>query len=164
MSLADRIIVMNRGRIEQQGTPDEIYRRPRTAFVAAFVGRANWFHGRLEGAAGDGLHRFASERGTVLSVRLPEGPLAAERWSLCVRPERVTLVAGDEAAPAAGENRVPGRLVEVVNMGALYHYVVDAADGRMTAVEVNRGGAALRPGDDVALVFRDADGVILPAS
>jgi putative spermidine/putrescine transport system ATP-binding protein/putrescine transport system ATP-binding protein len=163
MSLADRIIVMSRGRIEQQGTPDEIYRRPGSAFVAAFVGRANWFHGRLEGAAGDGLGRFVSERGTVLSVRLPEGPATAERWSVCVRPERMMLAA-DGPAAAPGENRLPGRLAEIVNMGALYHYVVDAEDGRMTAVEVNRGGAALRPGDAVRLVFRAEDGVVLPSA
>ncbi|MFO1060797.1 MAG: ABC transporter ATP-binding protein [Dongiaceae bacterium] len=164
MSLADRIIVMNQGRIEQQGTPDEIYRRPRTAFVAAFLGRANWFHGRLGGPAQDGLCRFTSERGTVLSVRPPEQSAAAERWSVCVRPERVTLSAGEAAPAGSGENRVAGRLVEVVNMGALYHYVIDAADGRMTAVEVNRGGAALQPGDGVSLAFRAEDGIVLAAS
>ena len=54
MSLADRIIVMNRGRIEQQGTPDEIYSQPRTPFVAAFVGRANWIHGRISGEVAGG--------------------------------------------------------------------------------------------------------------
>src|SRR4029077_10294230 len=50
----DRIIIMNRGRIEQQGPPDEIYMQPRSAFVAAFIGRTNWFHGRISGAPSDG--------------------------------------------------------------------------------------------------------------
>ena len=50
MSLADRIIVMNRGRIEQQGAPDEIYSRPATSFVATFIGRTNWFHGTISAA------------------------------------------------------------------------------------------------------------------
>src|SRR5262249_20926757 len=68
MSLADGIIVMNRGRIEQQGTPDEIYKRPRTAFVAGFVGRANWFQGRLEEPLGGGLRRLTTEQGTRLAV------------------------------------------------------------------------------------------------
>src|SRR6266568_8679295 len=65
MSLADRIIVMNRGRIEQVGTPDEIYARPRTAFVAGFIGRTNWFHGRLEQPAAGASARLTTESGTV---------------------------------------------------------------------------------------------------
>jgi putative spermidine/putrescine transport system ATP-binding protein/putrescine transport system ATP-binding protein len=161
MSLADRIIVMNRGRIEQQGTPDEIYKRPRTAFVAGFVGRANWFHGRLEEPLGGGLRRFTTERGTRLAVLPPADPEAAEHWSLCVRPERMLLGGGNAAAPAPGNNQLGGRVVEVVNLGALFQYVVDAADGRMTVVEVNRAGAVLRPGDAVTLLFRAEDGVLL---
>jgi hypothetical protein len=60
-----------------------------------------------------------------------------------------------------GDNQLGGRVVEVVNLGALFQYVVDAADGRMTMVEVNRAGAALRPGDAVTLLFRADDGVLL---
>ena len=78
MSLADRIIVMNRGRIEQQGSPDEIYMRPRTAFVAAFIGRANWFHGRISGEPGDGLFRLATDAGTKLAIRHP-GPTGGDK-------------------------------------------------------------------------------------
>jgi ABC-type spermidine/putrescine transport systems, ATPase components len=69
MSLADRIIIMNRGRIEQQGTPDEIYMRPRTAFVAAFIGRTNWFHGSIEGEPGSAFARLMTDAGTSLAVR-----------------------------------------------------------------------------------------------
>ena len=64
MSLADRIIVMNRGRIEQQGTPDDIYSQPRTPFVAAFIGRANWIHGRISGEVAGGYDRLVTDRGS----------------------------------------------------------------------------------------------------
>jgi putative spermidine/putrescine transport system ATP-binding protein/putrescine transport system ATP-binding protein len=161
MSLADRIIVMNRGRIEQQGSPDEIYMRPRTAFVAAFIGRANWFHGRISDAASAGLSCLVTEAGTKLAIRHP-GAAAGEAWSMCIRPERI-LVAGPEAPAAeSGSNRLPGRIVDVVNMGAEFHYIIDSAEGRMIVVEPNRAGARTRIGDRVSLCFRAEDCVVLP--
>jgi putative spermidine/putrescine transport system ATP-binding protein/putrescine transport system ATP-binding protein len=162
MSLADRIIVMNRGRIEQQGTPDDIYRRPRTAFVAAFVGRANWFHGRLEGELSGGLCRFTTERGTQLVVRPPDKVEACDLWSLCVRPEQMVLAGGNAAVAGAGDNRLGGRVVEIVNLGALFQYVIESSDGRIAVVEVNRAAVAARLGDAVTLLFRAEDGVLLP--
>ena len=68
MSLADRIVVMNRGRIEQDGTPDEIYARPKTHFVATFVGRANWPRGTIAPPHVDGLAQFVTQAGSTLVV------------------------------------------------------------------------------------------------
>jgi ABC-type Fe3+/spermidine/putrescine transport system ATPase subunit len=161
MSLADRIIVMNRGRIEQQGTPDEIYMQPRTAFVAAFIGRTNWFHGRISGVPGDGFFRLATAAGTVLAVRNP-GPLRGEKWSVCVRPERMTVTGPDAKADRPGDNLLSGQVVDVVNMGAEIHYIVEGAEGRVMAVEPNRSGPSVRKGDRVCLIFRAEDGVVLP--
>ncbi|HUI17281.1 MAG TPA: ABC transporter ATP-binding protein [Alphaproteobacteria bacterium] len=160
MSLADRIIVMNRGRIEQQGTPDEIYARPLTPFVAAFIGRANWFHGRIAAAAGEGLCQLATDAGTMLAIPHPGGA-GGGSWSACIRPERVVVMALG-AAGGAGENRLPGQIVDVVNMGAELHYIVDGAEGRLMAVEPNRAGPRVRRGDRVQLLFRADDCVVLP--
>ena len=161
MSLADRIIVMNRGRIEQQGSPDDIYMRPRTAFVAAFIGRANWFHGGIAGSLGNGLSRFITDRGTNLAIH-DVGATEQRRWSLCVRPERIAVAAADAAAPGPGDNALPGRVVDVVNMGAQIHYIVDGPEGRVTVLEPNRSGPRLRGGDAVVLRFRADDCVVLP--
>jgi sulfate/thiosulfate transport system ATP-binding protein len=69
MELADRVLVMNQGRIEQIGTPDEVFHHPRTEFVMNFLGQVNSFHGRLE----HGKVHFAS-----LAIDSPEHPYAAD--------------------------------------------------------------------------------------
>ena len=105
---------MNRGRIEQHGTPDEIYMQPRSAFVAAFIGRTNWFHGRISGAPSAGYFRLTTDAGTTLAIRDP-GAGGGEKRSICIRPERIA-VTGAEAAGKSGDNVLPGQVVDVVNM------------------------------------------------
>jgi putative spermidine/putrescine transport system ATP-binding protein/putrescine transport system ATP-binding protein len=161
MSLADRIIVMNRGRIEQQGTPDEIYMQPRTPFVAAFIGRTNWFHGRISGAPGEAFFRLATAAGTTLAICNP-GASNGEKWSVCVRPERIAVIGPDVKADRSADNLLPGHVVDVVNMGAEIHYIVECAEGRIMAVEPNREGPRARKGDRVCLLFRAEDGLVLP--
>jgi ABC-type Fe3+/spermidine/putrescine transport system ATPase subunit len=161
MSLADRIIVMNRGRIEQQGTPDEIYVQPRTPFVAAFIGRTNWFHGRISGAPSDGLFRLATDAGTTLAIGNP-GTSDTEKWSVCIRPERITVMRPEVMAGKSSDNLLPGQVVDVVNLGAELHYIIDGAEGRIMVVEPNRDGPRVRKGDHVCLLFRAEDCLILP--
>jgi len=161
MSLADRIIVMNSGRIEQQGTPDDIYMRPRTAFVASFIGRANWFHGRIAGAPGDAVRQLVTAAGTTLAIGDP-GAATGEGWSLCVRPERVPVTGPYCEAQRDGDNLLPGQVVEVVNMGAEIHTIIEGADGRIMAVEPNRAGKRARKGDRVGVLFRAEDCAVLP--
>ena len=160
MSLADRIIVMNRGRIEQQGTPDEIYMRPQTAFVASFIGRTNWFHGRIEAATGDGLSRFTTDSGTALTIRHP-GAADGRPWSICVRPERITVTGIEICSETPGENRLNGKVADIVNMGSEFHYIVESPEGRIMAVEPNRAGARVQKGEPVSLLFRAEDCVAL---
>ena len=161
MSLAGRIVIMNRGRIEQQGTPDEIYMAPRSAFVAAFIGRTNWFHGRISGAPSDGYFRLTTEAGTELAIRDP-GAAGGEKRSICIRPERIAVTGSEVAAARSGDNLLAGQVVDVVNMGAELHYIINAADGRIMVVEPNREGARVRKGDGVKLQFRAEDCVVLP--
>ena len=160
MSLADRIIIMNRGRIEQQGTPDDIYMRPRTAFVAAFIGRTNWFHGSIEGEPGSAIARLTTDAGTSLAVRGLANVTGA-RWSVCIRPERMNVAGPEATASDANVNLLPGDVVDVVNMGAEIHYIVESAEGRLMAVEPNREGPRVHKGDRVGLRFRAEDCVVL---
>jgi putative spermidine/putrescine transport system ATP-binding protein/putrescine transport system ATP-binding protein len=158
MSLADRIMVMNRGRIEQEGTPEEIYAKPRTPFVAAFIGRANWFHGRISRAAG--ACRLTTDAGTALAISDPGGADGAS-WSACIRPERVAVTRAETAGDSR-ENRLSGQVVDVVNMGAELHYIIDGAEGRVMAIEPNRGGPRARRGDRIHVAFHAEDCVMLP--
>jgi ABC-type Fe3+/spermidine/putrescine transport system ATPase subunit len=160
MSLADRIFVMNRGRIEQQGSPDDIYMRPGTVFVASFIGRTNWFHGRVSDLESGGRLSLITAAGTRLTI-CDRGRAAGASLSLCVRPERITVAPADASA-RPGESLLPGQVADVVNMGAVLHYIVDGPEGRIIAVEANRGGPRVHVGDKVSLRFRAADCVVLP--
>jgi putative spermidine/putrescine transport system ATP-binding protein/putrescine transport system ATP-binding protein len=163
MSLADRIIVMNRGRIEQLGTPDDIYMRPRTAFVASFIGRTNWFNGHVTGAANDGLWRLVTKAGTVLIVKNP-GLAPSTDWRVCVRPERVLIEFPRVKSRMSDRNGnlLNGEIIGVVNMGAGFHYISETPEGRVIAVESNRDGARVKKGDQVSLLIRAEDCVLLP--
>src|SRR5690606_17632000 len=96
LSLSDRIAVMNSGLIQQVGTPEDIYERSRTRFVASFVGKTNFFEGRSEAG------RFRLASGETLAYR-NAAPGDDYRF-LSVRPE-VIAVSGSEDI-AQGENRI----------------------------------------------------------
>jgi putative spermidine/putrescine transport system ATP-binding protein/putrescine transport system ATP-binding protein len=161
MSLADRIIVMNRGRIEQMGAPDEIYMKPRTAFVASFIGRTNWFQGRTTGAARDGVWKLVTSAGTTLNVKNP-GLAPANEWRVCIRPERIAVQHPQIKSTKPGENLLNGEVIGIVNMGAEFHYISETIEGRITVVEPNREGARVKKGDKISLLFRAEDCVLLP--
>ncbi|HSR65390.1 MAG TPA: sulfate/molybdate ABC transporter ATP-binding protein [Xanthomonadaceae bacterium] len=102
LELADRIVVMREGRIEQVGTPEEVYRAPASAFVYDFIGRANCLAGRVE----DGVFRI--DGGGALPAA--DAPAGAAR--LYVRPHDLALVARDAGLPARvlGVHRLAGRV------------------------------------------------------
>src|SRR4029079_11630046 len=78
LAISDRVIVMHVGGIEQIGTPEDVYQRPRTRFVADFVGSANLIEGRVTGAANDGAVRFESTGGMVLQASAAQAPRGGE--------------------------------------------------------------------------------------
>jgi spermidine/putrescine ABC transporter ATP-binding subunit len=138
--MSDRIAVMNQGRIEQIGSPTEIYEAPKTAFVAEFIGTSNFLRGELANGleAGRELASVTLRDGAVLRVRLnPSGPTAGEVLVM-VRPEHLVL-GGDEGAA----NALRAAIREVVYLGSSIRYVAELASGeRLTVEEQNRPGAA----------------------
>ena len=120
LSLSDRIVVMRTGRIEQVGTPFEIYNRPANAFVASFIGQLNV----LDATALDpGLGRLAVAGQEVRAA----GPVAAglgQAVKLSLRPEMLSLETGDTAA-----NSLDGTLANIVFLGSIVRLVI-AVGGR----------------------------------
>jgi putative spermidine/putrescine transport system ATP-binding protein len=111
LSMSDRIVVMNDGRIEQIGTPFEIYNSPRTRFVASFVGTLNVFRGAvIDPAAG----RIAVDGQEIRAARAIEGAKAGDTRSFALRPEVVAM--GDEAASG---NRMRGTVEHVTFLGSV---------------------------------------------
>jgi ABC-type Fe3+/spermidine/putrescine transport system ATPase subunit len=91
-TIADRIAVMNQGRIEQVGTPSEVYNEPATRFVADFIGRSNMIEGTVEHAA-DGDLRVRINAGPVFPAHGNARP--GQRGAIAVRPEKIDLAAAD---------------------------------------------------------------------
>ncbi|GAB4183588.1 MAG: ABC transporter ATP-binding protein [Thalassobaculales bacterium] len=154
LTMSDRIAVMNAGRIEQLGTPSDIYERPATRFVAGFIGSIN----RLEAVAGapdgSGLARLDTPAGPALA-RAAAGPCA-----LTVRPERLKLAAGP--APE-GSNQWPATIERVVYLGARLEVHLRLAGGLAAMAEAaNDGAAAWTEGAAVTAWFRPGDAWVIP--
>ena len=143
MTMADTIAVMNDGRIEQLGSPSELYERPSTAFVARFLGVSNLLLGR---ASGDGLVRL--DAGPELRVSPDALAGRSGRVAVGIRPEEVRLAAG-------GENGLEGVVSEESYVGVSTQYLVDTPCGRITVYAQNAepGAATAAKGDRVALSF-----------
>jgi iron(III) transport system ATP-binding protein len=123
LTMADRIVVMNQGVIEQVGTPQEIYRKPTTAFVADFVGSMNFLAGTLEG----------TERVRIgsLTIACPpqEGLAAGTAIRLCIRPEDVRV--RDLRTDVA--NRVSVEVTELDFVGAFCRATLKSVDLTLSA-------------------------------
>jgi ABC-type Fe3+/spermidine/putrescine transport system ATPase subunit len=125
LAISDRVIVMNVGVIEQIGTPEDIYNRPRNRFVADFVGSANLVKGRVIGPANDGRIAFEAEGGHVLQATAPS-KLSGAETEVAVRTAYIGI---DEAGP--GDNALPGTVRRRMFHGDFIQYVVDTAAGTM---------------------------------
>jgi putative spermidine/putrescine transport system ATP-binding protein len=154
LSIADRIAVMRDGRIEQAGRPEDIYARPRTDFVADFIGISNLLPCRVVSTA-EGLVEWEGER---LRVAL-NGAVEGDDVTVSLRPEKLALL--PENAPADGRNRLRGEL-EVVTFLGPYMRLEVSVHGRSLWVDVPHGGpGVLARKTPVALAFAPADCVVI---
>jgi ABC-type Fe3+/spermidine/putrescine transport system ATPase subunit len=129
LAISDRIIVMNGGKIEQVGTPADIYDRPRSRFVADFIGASNIVLGRVDPSASNGLVALETEPGgAVVHCSRPAHPLggAAAVSIRTVYPELL------REQPAESTNVWPGRVVRRVFLGDSVQYFVEWAGGTLS--------------------------------
>jgi putative spermidine/putrescine transport system ATP-binding protein len=137
MAMSDRVVVMNGGRAEQVGTPDQIYNRPASRFVAQFIGALNMLPATLRDAA----------TGTV---ETPIGPMSLERaipqsngtsLTLAFRPESLRLIAANEATPPQS---FAGRLITREFLGAIVRFRAEVAKDLTLGIDCfNRTGETL---------------------
>jgi len=146
LAMSDRIGVMSAGRLEQVGSASDVYDRPRTRFVAEFIGEINLFAGRHEGGC------FATEDGHAL----PAPPGGSGAAILAVRPEKIALV-----EPSAGV--LSGTVSDASFLGDQVIYTVTLSNTkRLLVKERNPGDGSLRAqGSIVGLTWRAEDGVLL---
>jgi iron(III) transport system ATP-binding protein len=155
MALSDRIVVMRAGRIEQIGTPVEIYGRPATRFVADFVGRVNFLPAE---PAGDGHVRV---RLGGAAVRLAAAGMAgAGPWLAVLRPEGVGLGRAEGAPPDAPR----GRVRRAAFLGPAAEYEVEAEPATLlVSVADALGGGLFAEGDPVAIRLPGQPVALVPA-
>ncbi|OAB60729.1 ABC transporter ATP-binding protein [Leptolyngbya valderiana BDU 20041] len=149
MTMADTIVVMDQGRVQQAGSPLEIYCRPANAFVADFIGTSNLLKGTARGGG-----RVALPGGTLTVPDAPDsGPV-----TLSIRPENLHLA----AAGAGGENRLAGEVVFVRDTGQTVETHVACAGQRLIAVAIVEGEPPFAPGDAVTLELPAEQVVVFP--
>ena len=167
LSMSDRIAVMNAGRVEQIGTPSEVYGAPRTRFVAEFIGGINIVSATVAAAvASTGWAQLSSPLGTLQAAT--QRPLAAGTpVHVAIRPERVMLVAED-APGAPGHLLLRGRVLEVVYLGARSEIRLEAEGGQTLLVDASlrHDGDAPRAGASVTamIAYRDCRVLAHPLS
>jgi ABC-type Fe3+/spermidine/putrescine transport system ATPase subunit len=148
MVLSDRIVVMNRGRIIQQGRPEDVYRHPRTAFVARFLGDCNLLRGRQISSDQGGVAVQLNGLGLVHVDRqwVEETPIADVTVGL--RPEDVAL-------SALGRGRVDATVRDRTFLGSTARYVLDLEGVELKAV-IDQG-SVFEPGRRVGVGWDDRD-------
>jgi len=139
LGMSDRIVLLNRGRVEQFGAPAELYENPQTEFVANFIGDANIFDARVLGAGPRGTVTARSEEGLTLTVALEDDRIRGRgRILVVVRPERVFI---EENRPSHETNVFPGTIEAVVYHGNSAKIILHAACRRRLLVhEPSLGG------------------------
>jgi spermidine/putrescine transport system ATP-binding protein len=149
LTMSDRIAVMNAGHVEQLGTPEELYERPVSRFVADFMGTTNLVRGTV-GADG----RVRLDSGEVVPA-VHDGLPAGSPVELSVRPEAISLV------PAAAENAVAARVEQAAYLGTSVSYLVRTDGGLALTVLVPKTGPRLPVGSEVAVSWSPADALML---
>ncbi len=153
LTMSDRLVVMEGGRVRQIGTAEELYERPADAFVADFVGRCNIIKGTIEGEA------LRSEGGSLLPCDVTAVPGNAS--VLALRPERVAL------APDADAAGLPARISGILYLGAQTEYRLELDGVALTAIRATpAAGDAMRQlktGDTVRVHWDRAAARLIPA-
>jgi spermidine/putrescine transport system ATP-binding protein len=160
LAMSDRIAVMNGGRVEQVGSPREIYGRPQTAFVADFIGSLNALDLRIDEVVGENAVMRVGEDQRVLAP-VGSGRRRGETVRIAVRPERIRI--DDAAAPLLdGGSRVEGTIGEIVFLGMYTQFHVDTGVGRLVSHRMADDSLApLDVGTRVALAWEPEEASLL---
>jgi spermidine/putrescine transport system ATP-binding protein len=149
LTISDRIAVMSQGRIEQVGRPTEIYERPKTRFVADFIGTTNFLEATVADSTSGGLE-LRTDFGAVLKAAPRADLKSGAKVTASVRPEKISLSA---EPPGPGVNALEGTLHEVIYLGTATHYIVQIAQGPRVTVFSQNGAGSSPAGDSRGRVY-----------
>lgn len=165
LTMSDRIVLMNRGRIEQIGSPTEVYRQPKTRFVSEFIGEVNLFSGKVSN-----ISSLTNDR-VIVNVQTGSGLIAvcssrtieigSTVW-ISVRPEHLKIYSLKDEQVSM-KNSLSGTLVSTVFLGAFIRHQVSLADGQILLVQVLAQSELPLPtaGSLVAVEWGEDNGILL---
>jgi len=148
LSMSDRVAIMDRGRISQIGTPNQIYEDPSCGFVADFVGSVNIMEGQIVEESGE-LATFKTREGLIFKISIKKALTSAGNLNLAIRPERVKV----SHKSIEGDNVMQGEVKFVVYLGSLTRYHVELKEGFQITAECQNVGERFSIGDRVYLMI-----------
>ncbi len=163
LTMSDRVAVMNKGRLEQIGTPIDLYQAPQSPFVADFIGKMNFIDGEYLGRDGSGLRVRLSADATLRVPHAPNGSAADladnSPVRIAVRPERLQLAPPGEGGPEA----MAGRIDAAIFVGSfrIYLVAIDGRDAEPLHIQVPAAGAPSYARGDAVDVVMEHDAVRL---
>ncbi|MGH6886095.1 MAG: ABC transporter ATP-binding protein, partial [Geminicoccales bacterium] len=160
LTMSNRVALMNGGRIEQLGTAEELYERPRNRFVAEFIGESTMLEGRLEDGGNGRGGWFVSAAGPRLPAAEPDEVAAGVPCLLVLRPEKIALA----PAESHGARGIAGEVEELIYVGDFTRYRVRGEGGLRFTVKVpnSRRSFRAREGTAVRLSWEPDDACIVP--
>jgi len=162
MTMSDRIAVMSRGRVQQMGTPVEIYERPANRFVADFIGESNFLDGTLKSLSAKEACVYIPEwNAEVFGLPVSQGLVNGEDVTISIRPEKVHI-----AEVGMNQNTFDGEVVNTVYIGTDTHVYIDVHGKRLKVFEQNRisrldPGSFYTVGQNVKLIMMPENILIL---
>jgi ABC-type Fe3+/spermidine/putrescine transport system ATPase subunit len=158
MILADRVVIMAEGRVQQVGTPQELYQRPANAFVAGFIGKNNLLTGRVRGEP----HGATIELGAGVAVELGETALPERSdgaVAISIRPEHLELC----PLPAMPQPPIAATVEQAVFLGNVVHYFIRTPWNQVLLAERPEAAPVLAPGEQVGVRWDPLRAVMFPA-
>lgn len=155
LTISDRIAVMSQGRLEQVGTPTEIYESPATRFVADFIGTTNFLPGKVASMSDEQL-QVQTAWGALSCAPNPRLKVGQD-VTVSVRPEKISL---GNSLNGTAENRMEGTIHEIIYLGTATHYIVTLPNGPRITIFAQNGQlpqTTARHGERVSLAFGAGD-------
>jgi spermidine/putrescine transport system ATP-binding protein len=165
LTMSDRIAVMSDGRVEQIGTPAEIYDNPASVFVAGFIGQANLWPATVTDHAA-GATRVNALGGASLFGSCGDSTLAVgSAATLMVRPERISISLAQPTSQSDGDQSVNATVSDLAFQGPIVRLALEAADGSPIIANVDPDAdlPLLRPGDSVWASWTQSAACVLPS-
>lgn len=161
LAMADRVVIMNEGGVEQIGSPHEIYYQPKSKFTSDFIGETNFLEGRVAGSDGQEVIVELSEGGSLKALLSGEKPPLGDVL-VGIRPERITL---KRERPSTDENLLEGRVIDITFMGATKRFHVESGNKIIVVEAVGGAGReeVYRQAEKVYLVMDPKSCLLFPA-